>query len=58
MEAESKHLSVKELEVSGGLYEVLEGEKKVVEDKGGYCARVPYLGTVKSKVEGSKGSNV
>ena len=27
MEAESKHLSVKELEVSGGLYEVLGGEK-------------------------------
>ena len=28
MEAESKHLSVKELEVSGGLNEVLQGEKR------------------------------
>ena len=28
MEAESKHWSVKELEVSGGLNEVLEGEKR------------------------------
>ena len=34
------------------------GVKKVVEDKGGYRTWVPYLGTVKSKVEGIKGSNV